>query len=105
MKIQLFITCLTEQFFPNTLKNMVMILEKLGIEPVFPEDQTCCGQPYFNSGFQSEARQMAEKWIKIFSKNDLPIVSPSGSCVDMIHHHYPDLFEADTPEHKLAKDL
>ena len=105
MKVQLFITCLSEQFFPGTLKNMVNILEKLGVAVEFPEEQTCCGQPYFNSGFQNESRQIANKWINIFSKRDIPIVSPSGSCVDMVHHHYPDLFDANTPQHNLAKEV
>ena len=105
MKVQLFITCLSEQFFPKTLKNMVNILEKLGVEVDFPEDQTCCGQPYFNSGFQNESRQMANKWINVFSRQDIPIVSPSGSCVDMVHHHYPGLFPENTPQHKLAEEL
>lgn len=105
MKAQLFITCLSEQFFPGTLKNMVLLLERLGVEPVFPEDQTCCGQPYFNSGYQSQARQVAARWIKVFAKRDDPIVSPSGSCVDMVHHHYPDLFAENTPDHNLAVEL
>lgn len=105
MKIQLFITCLSEQFFPDTLKNMVRILEELGVEVVFPEKQTCCGQPYFNSGFQNESRQMAEHWIDTFSRLDIPVVSPSGSCVDMVHHHYPDLFTQSSPYHQLAQEL
>lgn len=105
MKIQLFITCLSEQFFPDTLKNMVHLLEKLGVEVSFPEKQTCCGQPYFNSGFRNQARDLAKHWIKVFSQQDIPIVSPSGSCVDMVHHHYPDLFSENEPEHKLAQEL
>jgi len=104
-KVQLFITCLTEQFYPGVLKKMIGILEKLDVEPVFPEDQTCCGQPFFNSGFQSEARKMAAGWLKTFGRSDLPVVSPSGSCVDMIHHHYPELFPAGSAEHDLAVDL
>lgn len=105
MKVQLFITCLTEQFYPGVLTKMVAILERLGVEPVFPDQQTCCGQPFFNSGFQNEARKMALAWIKVFGQRELPIVSPSGSCVDMVRHHYPELFPAGSPEHELAVDL
>lgn len=105
MKVQLFITCLSEQFFPGILEKMVVMLERLGVEPVFPPGQTCCGQPFFNTGFQSQAREVAVTWIKAFASNDLPIVSPSGSCVDMVVHHYPELFPAGTPEHALAVDL
>jgi L-lactate dehydrogenase complex protein LldE len=105
MKVQLFITCLAEQFFPGVLEKMVGVLERLGVEPVFPAEQTCCGQPFFNSGFQGETRKIATRWIKTFGKSDLPIVSPSGSCVDMVHHHYPELFPEGSPEFALSKDL
>ena len=51
IKAQLFITCLAEQFFSPMLRDMVMVLERLGVQCEFPEAQTCCGQPLFNSGF------------------------------------------------------
>jgi L-lactate dehydrogenase complex protein LldE len=105
MKSQLFITCLTEQFFPSVLENMVRVLERLGVETTFPRDQTCCGQPFFNSGFQSDARKMALQWLRIFGQSDLPIVTPSGSCADMVRHHYPELFPEGSSEHQLAVDL
>lgn len=105
MKAQLFITCLAEQFFPGVLEKMVGLLEKLGVEPVFPAEQTCCGQPLYNSGFQDQARQLAAKWVQTFSQSDLPVVSPSGSCVDMVRHHYPVLFSPGTSEHAQAIEL
>jgi L-lactate dehydrogenase complex protein LldE len=105
MKVQLFITCLAEQFFPGVLEKMVEVLERLGVELVFPADQTCCGQPFFNSGFQDQARKIAAGWLNTFGQSALPIVSPSGSCVDMVRHHYPELFPKGTPEHALAMDL
>ena len=105
MKVQLFITCLAEQFFPGMLEKMVLLLEKLGVEPVFPAEQTCCGQPLYNSGFQEQANQLARKWLETFSQSDLPVVSPSGSCVDMVRHHYPALFLPGTFEHSRAVDL
>ncbi len=105
MKVQLFITCLTEQFFPTTLENMVHILKKQKVMVDFPDDQTCCGQPLFNSGFQSEARKLAKNWVEVFSAQEGYIVSPSGSCVDMIRHHYPTLFPKGTDEHEIVSDL
>lgn len=105
MKAQLFITCLGEQFFPDMLEKMVLLLERLGVEPVFPADQTCCGQPFFNSGFHEQARDLAIKWLHTFGQSDLPVVSPSGSCVDMVRHHYPALFPSGSAEHALALDL
>lgn len=104
-KVQLFITCLAEQFFPGVLERMVELLERLDVQVEFPEEQTCCGQPFFNSGFQSEARQVARKWLDIFARTEGYIVSPSGSCVDLVRHHYPELFPAGTPEHSRALEV
>jgi L-lactate dehydrogenase complex protein LldE len=105
LKVQLFITCLTEQFFPSVLENMVKILNKLDISIEFPAEQTCCGQPFFNSGFQEEARKMAIRWLQVFSESDADIVSPSGSCVDMVRQHYPHLFKEGSHEYLQAIDL
>jgi L-lactate dehydrogenase complex protein LldE len=105
IRVQLFITCLAEQFFSPMLKDMVTLLERLGVQCEFPEAQTCCGQPMFNSGFQSPARELARKWIDVFDRTDGYIVSPSGSCVDMIRHHYPELFPAGTADHERATSV
>ncbi len=100
---QLFITCLAEQFFPGTLRNMVAVLERVGVRCEFPDSQTCCGQPFFNSGFQDHARSLARGWLAAFGGTSGYIVSPSGSCVDMVRHHYPELFPLGSPEHEIAK--
>ncbi len=102
VKAQLFITCLADQFFPGVLQGMVEILERLGVEVAFPEKQTCCGQPFYNSGFHKQAAGMARQFIDLFSQTDGYIVSPSGSCVDMVRERYPHLFPEGTPEHDRA---
>jgi L-lactate dehydrogenase complex protein LldE len=103
LRAQLFITCLAEQFFSPMLKDMVTVLERLGVQCEFPAAQTCCGQPMFNSGFQSPARDLARQWLELFERTDGYIVSPSGSCVDMVRHHYPELFAEGTSEHQRAQ--
>lgn len=100
---QLFITCLGEQFFPGVLKQMVGLLERLGVSVRFPEGQTCCGQPFFNSGYRDQARELALGWLDVFAPTDGYIVSPSGSCVDMVRHHYLTLFPEGTPERRRAE--
>jgi len=104
MHVQLFITCLGENFFPEMLEGMITLLERLGITPCFPSEQTCCGQPQYNSGFEAEARSMARRWMQTFNHSDAPIVSPSGSCVEMVRH-YPHLFPEGSEEHLLAIEL
>ncbi|HSO74332.1 MAG TPA: (Fe-S)-binding protein, partial [Blastocatellia bacterium] len=70
MKVSLFITCLVDQFFPEMGVSTVVVLRRLGIEVDFPADQTCCGQPAYNSGFHAEARHLAERFISIFEKSE-----------------------------------
>ncbi len=104
-KAQLLITCLGDQFYTSTFQNMTTLLEHLGVEPIFPYEQSCCGQPLFNNGFTKQTRAVALNFMRAFSKSDAPIVGPSGSCVGMVKHHYPELFPAGTPEHNLAADI
>jgi L-lactate dehydrogenase complex protein LldE len=100
---QLFITCLQEQFFPEALRGMVTVLERLGVRCELPEGQTCCGQPLFNSGFQRRTATVARHWIEVFDRSEAPIVAPSGSCVEMVRHHYPGLFPAGSAERARAE--
>lgn len=96
-RIRLFVTCLVDHLSPEVGEAVVTVLERLGIEVTVPAGQTCCGQPAFNGGFWDDARQMAKYTLKILEQDDSPIVVPSGSCADMLIHHYPDLF-ADEPD-------
>ena len=73
---------------------MVEIFEHLGVEVRFPLNQTCCGQPAFNSGFQDDARGVAKQFLTAFADAEV-IVTPSGSCASMVRHFYPDLFKDD----------
>jgi len=92
--VTLFIQCLVDGIYPEVGEAMVAIFRKLGIHLTCPTQQTCCGQPAFNSGYQEEARVAAKRFIDVFESAD-SIVCPSGSCVTMVRHHYPQLFEDD----------
>lgn len=94
-RVYLFGTCLVDLFFPEAGLDAIRLLEREGIAVVFPEDQTCCGQPAYTSGYQDEARAVAAAQLELFPE-PWPIVVPSGSCGGMLRHHYPKLF-AGTP--------
>lgn len=94
--VQLFITCLTDSFFPKTGEAVVNILNRLGIDVEFAREQTCCGQPQFNAGLRKDARTVAEHTIKVFENTSGDIVTPSGSCAHHFRHNYLELFEDDT---------
>ncbi|MEN6466985.1 MAG: (Fe-S)-binding protein [Syntrophaceae bacterium] len=105
MKVQLFITCLGENLLPGTLQNMVGILERVGVTCECPEGQTCCGQPFFNSGFQKEGRKIALGWMKAFDGTKGYIVAPSGSCLEFVKHRYPAMFPEGSAEHGRAVEI
>jgi L-lactate dehydrogenase complex protein LldE len=104
-RAQIFLTCLGDQFYTGTLQNMVRILERLGVELIFPAEQSCCGQPLYNNGFEDKSRLVARSWLRAFSHSEAPIVGPSGSCVSMVKHHYVELFPAGSPEHAQASEI
>lgn len=90
----LFGTCLVDLFCPDAGLDAVRLLEREGITVHFPNDQTCCGQPAYTSGFPDEARAVALAQMQLFSQ-PWPIIVPSGSCAGMMRHHYPKLFVDD----------
>ncbi|MCA1579777.1 MAG: (Fe-S)-binding protein [Acidobacteria bacterium] len=105
MKVSIFITCLVDQLYPQVGMAMANLLTRLRVEVTFNEEQTCCGQPAFNSGYHPEARSVAEQMLRLFAReleSTDYIVAPSGSCVTMIRK-YPELF-ADNAELKLQAE-
>ncbi|MBC7782845.1 MAG: (Fe-S)-binding protein [Burkholderiales bacterium] len=93
-KVALFVTCLTDQYYPHVGVAVTKILERFDCQVEFPPDQTCCGQPFFNNGFQKEAGDLAKRWIKTFEPYDY-IVTPSGSCAAMVREQYHEMFHHD----------
>jgi L-lactate dehydrogenase complex protein LldE len=92
VKVQLFVTCLVDSFFPEVGEAATEVLERHGCTVEFPFDQTCCGQPAFNVGYHDQARKMAQHAIEVLDATEGTIVVPSGSCADMMINHSPELF-------------
>ncbi|MBZ5752155.1 (Fe-S)-binding protein [Metabacillus rhizolycopersici] len=103
MKVTLFITCLVDMFQANVGKAAVEVLERLGCEVEFPENQVCCGQPSYNSGYVEETKGAMKKMIDIFQDAEY-IVCPSGSCAYMFHE-YQHIFKGDPVWEPKAKAL
>jgi len=102
--VALFVTCIVDQSLPEVGIAAVRLLRRAGFEVDFPTSQTCCGQPFFNSGFRNEARRLAQRMIEIFEPYDL-VVAPSGSCVAMVRTEFPHLFESGSSWHQRAQQL
>ena len=88
MRVALFITCFNDTLFPETGRATVELLERLGHEVEFPQEQTCCGQMHFNTGYQREAIPLVRRFVEVFGSYDA-VVAPSGSCVGMVRELYP----------------
>jgi L-lactate dehydrogenase complex protein LldE len=87
MKVALFIPCYVDQLYPRVGLATVDLLERLGVEVDYPEEQTCCGQPMSNAGVADAAAPLARKFIDVFARYD-HVVCPSGSCTSMVRNHY-----------------
>ncbi|HEX9999756.1 MAG TPA: (Fe-S)-binding protein [Actinoplanes sp.] len=87
MRIALFVTCLADTMFPAAAKATVHLLERLGHEVVFPDDQTCCGQMHINTGYQKDALPLVRRHVQVFEPYDV-VVAPSGSCVGSVRHQH-----------------
>ncbi len=103
MTVELFIPCFVDQVYPETARNTFKILEKAGCKVVYNPEQTCCGQPAFNSGFWDDAKAVGNKFLNDFSENTF-IVSPSASCVGMVKGYYNDLF-TNTAVHNRCRNI
>ncbi len=98
------VTCLGDAFFPAAGVATVKLLRRLGVEVDFPAAQTCCGQPFFNSGYKDLARELAQHTVTAFDNGQL-IVTPSGSCAAMVKLEYPHLFDDDSRWQRRVADL
>jgi len=94
MEIDLFIPCFIDQIYPETAWNTVKVLEKAGCKINYNPNQTCCGQPSFNSGYWKETQNLAKKFIKDFEGEKI-IVSPSASCSGFVKNNYEKIFSDD----------
>jgi L-lactate dehydrogenase complex protein LldE len=79
-----------DQLLPAVAVDTVKVLRRVGCAVEFPADQTCCGQPAFNTGYWDEARPCAEHFVRVFKHADV-VVCPSGSCTTMVRTFYADL--------------
>lgn len=102
-RVQLVVTCLVDALAPQVGRATLSVLETAGCEVDFPDGQTCCGQPAFNVGLTTQAREMAAHTLDVLDATDGPIVLPSGSCAEMIIHHYAHLFEGTDREEQARR--
>jgi L-lactate dehydrogenase complex protein LldE len=103
-RVGFFVTCLVDLMRPSVGFAAVKLLEEAGCHVEVPAEQTCCGQPAYNSGDRADAIALAKQVIAAFKGFDY-VVLPSGSCAGMIREHYPRLFAGDAAWEGRAREL
>ena len=104
IRASLFVTCIIDQLYPEVGVSVVRVLRRSGVEVDFPVNQTCCGQPLYNSGFTQEAKKLAERTLDAMENCEYVVV-PSGSCGAMLRVFYLDLFAGDAAQSARAEVL
>jgi len=102
-RVLVFGTCLIDLVYPQAGLAAMRLIQRAGVAARFPQGQTCCGQPAYNSGFRDDARRVGRQQLDALA-GDEPVVVPSASCAGMFREHYPRLF-ADTPDAGRAQQL
>lgn len=92
MQVGLFVPCYINAVYPEVARASYELLTRLGCEVDYPLDQTCCGQPMANAGFEKDAKDLAQHMEKLFSSYEY-VVAPSASCVVFVREGYPRLLE------------
>lgn len=103
MRVNLFIPCFIDQFYPETAFNTLRVLKKAGCQVEYNPEATCCGQALYNAGYWNEAKEAGAKFLNHFNP-DLPVVTPSASCISMVKDGYNDLF-TNTAQHNDCRNL
>ncbi len=103
-RVSLFIPCTVDLLLPEVGVASYQILKGLGLAVDYHREQTCCGQIFFNAGYWGRAARLAKHFLKVFGEDEF-IVSPSGSCVSMVRHHYPRLLEGEAAWLRLAQEV
>ncbi|MGB5830918.1 MAG: (Fe-S)-binding protein [Thiohalocapsa sp.] len=102
-RVLVFGTCLIDLVYPQAGLAAMRLIERAGLSVRFPQGQTCCGQPAYNSGFREDARRVARRQLDALAGEE-PVVVPSASCAGMLREHYPRLF-ADTDDEARARQI
>lgn len=104
MKIGLFIPCYVDAVYPEVGIATYKLLRHLGIDVTYPLNQTCCGQPMANAGFEKQAIPLAEKFENLFKEFDY-VVAPSVSCTAFVKLNYPRLLNHECQTAKRCMDI
>ncbi len=104
MEVALFVPCYIDQFYPGVARATLELLERHGCTVAVPLDQTCCGQPTANAGYERASEGAMRRFVDLFMAYDF-VVAPSGSCVAHVREHYGLLEQTDAVRQVRARTI
>jgi len=104
-KVIFYAGCLIDFAYPEMGEAVVKILNKAGIEVLFPEKQTCCGAPARYNGAYDVAAKNAEDNIEALLENSDAsyVVSACPTCTVALDREFIETFESIGKHDKIAK--
>lgn len=102
--VSVFVPCMVDLFTPEVAEATFSVLRRVGLSPAYHSEQTCCGQPVYNGGYMDRAKAAAKHFIEVFGEDDA-VVCPSGSCVHMVKHSYPELLAGEEAWAERAEEM
>jgi len=87
--------CLIDFAYPEMGEALVTILNRAGIEVVFPDGQTCCGAPArYNGAYEVAAKNAADNIQALLAEPADYVVSACPTCTVALDHEFIATFES-----------
>ncbi len=87
--------CLIDFVYPEMGKMVIRILNKAGIEVVFPENQTCCGAPARYSGaYEVAAKNAKDNIAALLAARSDYVVSACPTCTVALDSEFIAIFKS-----------
>ncbi len=87
--------CLIDFAYPEMGEALIRILNKAGIEVLFPLDQTCCGAPArYNGAYEVAASNATDNITALLREDVSYVISACPTCTVALEHDFISIFES-----------
>jgi L-lactate dehydrogenase complex protein LldE len=102
-QVDIFVPCCVDQFYPQIAFDLIDLVESLGFETNYNDNQTCCGRILYDNGLWAEAKKVGEKFIEDFKGTNI-VVGCGTKCIGYIKTKCANLFY-NTSNHNAHRSL
>lgn len=105
-KVAYFSGCATDFAYPQIGEALIKVLNRIGYEVVFPEEQTCCGTPPRYMGDLVTAKKLGKTNIEAFEAANADfLITACPTCAGAWLHDYEGVFKDEPEWQERAKKL